>query len=66
MNLKLIKSELIINYESQMNIHVNKLHLSCESDVCDNEGMNAKMNELKMVDENIYIGPFPFLFQTLG
>jgi hypothetical protein len=45
---------------------MNNLHLSCESDVCDNEGMNAKMNELKMVDENIYIGPFPFLFQTLG
>jgi hypothetical protein len=45
---------------------MNNLHLSCESDVCDNEGMNAKMNGLKMVYENIYIGPFPFLIQDLG
>jgi hypothetical protein len=44
---------------------MNKLHLSCESDVCDNERMNAKMSGFKMVDENIYICAFPSFFPKL-
>ncbi len=35
MNWEFIKSELKINYESWMNIHMNKLYFSCESVVHD-------------------------------
>jgi hypothetical protein len=35
-NWEIIRSELRINYESWMNIYMNKLHSSCENDVCDN------------------------------
>jgi len=34
MNYELINIELRINYESWMNIHINEVHSSCESDVC--------------------------------
>jgi hypothetical protein len=34
MNCELIRIELKINYEAWMNIHINELHSSCESDVC--------------------------------
>jgi len=30
LNWELQRSELGVNYESWMNIHMNKLHLSCE------------------------------------
>jgi hypothetical protein len=36
MKWELITSELGINYESYVNMHMNKLHSSSESDVCNN------------------------------
>jgi hypothetical protein len=36
MNWELTMNELGVNYESWMNIHVNELHSSYESGVCDN------------------------------
>jgi len=33
MNQNLIKKKLRVNYELWMNIHMNELHLSCESDI---------------------------------
>lgn len=37
MNWNLTKSELKINFEFGMNIHMNEVYLSCENDVCDTQ-----------------------------
>jgi hypothetical protein len=42
MNYKLIKSELIVNYESWMNIHMNEFHLSYENSVHDKKKVGGK------------------------
>jgi hypothetical protein len=36
MDRELTRNGLGVNYESWMNIHMNELHSSCESGVCDN------------------------------
>jgi hypothetical protein len=41
-NYELINNELIFYYESWMNIHINELHWSYESDICNT--MNYEVN----------------------
>jgi hypothetical protein len=56
MNWELIKNGLGINYESWMNIHMNELHSSCESGVCDNTQHDICVKVAHYFQKSHYLG----------